>query len=145
MKTPRYILVALMGVLVAFSAVSQEQSSPEQLARQGAGSHALSFAKPASPRALDFVRQQAKQLAAPQQLNIAYIGRKPSDAKVTLTLTNIPVLEALKLIAHQADLSIRATANGIYLYPKDEQPDLGNVRLTVRCSESLPGQKLPFS
>ena len=112
-----------MGVLVAFSAVSQEQSSPEQLARQ-VRIPRVELREAGVTACIDFVRQQAKQLAAPQQLNIAYIGRKPSDAKVTLTLTNIPVLEALKLIAHQADLSIRATANGIYLYPKDEQPDL---------------------
>ena len=84
----------------------------------------MEFREATVTESIDFLRKKAKELAHPHELNIAYIGRKPTDARITLSLTNIPLMEVLKIIAHQAGLTVRTTDHGIYLYPKDEQPEL---------------------
>lgn len=56
-------------------------------------------------------------------LNINYAGQgELSDARITCLLQNTPILEVLQLIAHQANLTLGVTENGIYLYPPGELP-----------------------
>ena len=123
MKTYKCILLALLTGFMGFPAMAEAPTSPEQLAQQVKIAR-VDFHDATVKESLAFVKAKVKELAAPQQLNINYIGKKPTDAKIDLSLTDIPVLELIKLIAHEADLGIRVTGNGIYLFPKDEQPDL---------------------
>lgn len=125
MKTTKTVVLGLTALFFALLSFAQDQQPrpPEQVAQQ-IRIPKLEFREASVTEGIDFLKAKARQLAGADKLNIAYIGKKPAAAKVSLSLTDVPLLVVLKVMAHQADLSLKATENGIYLFPKDEKPEL---------------------
>lgn len=76
---------------------------------------------------LEFLwKKSADQLGPDRVLNINYVGRQPSDARINCRLQNVSLIEALRLIAQQANLFLAASDEGLYLYPVGELPAEAN-------------------
>lgn len=110
-------------VLVSLQARG-ESALPEQLAREIRVPR-LEFRKATVFEAVEFLRRKSKELLGGERvLNLNYVRRGDvvDEARITCSLSDTPLLEILQLIAQQANLTLGATDNGIYLYPAGELP-----------------------
>ena len=118
---PHLILALCLAVM---SCMARGQAvSPEQLATETRIPR-LEFREATVQEAVDFLRKKAKDLLAPGQVfNINYVRQADEeDARISCYMLDAPIMETLKLVAFQADLTLSASDTGLYLHRKAELP-----------------------
>ena len=117
------LLLLVLGLALTSSRASGE-SAPEKVARE-LRIPRLEFREATVTEAVDFLRKKSQeQLGSDGTLNLNYVARGGivPDARITCSLRDTPLLEVLQIIAQQTNLTLGATDNGIYLFPKGELP-----------------------
>ena len=79
----------------------------------------IEFREASLPEILDFLRVKSKELD-PEKIGVNLVIKPgtTSDAKISLSLTNIPLLEAVHYVVSLADLEYRVQPNAIVIQPR---------------------------
>ncbi len=127
---PRSLVIFVSAAVISGPAVVDAKEAPEQGTAEKAATSIiipkLEFREATIEEAVAFLRKKSRELSPDKrEINLVLNLPSGSDMRITLSLSNIPLTEALKYVAALSDLEIDSEPQAIVLRPSKKGAHAG--------------------